>query len=116
MAKISRIDVNQPIKTTNAVKTGKRIGTLAGLIYSGAILFKNRQDIFVNSVKEGAELIGKNKYLALTAGVSALSVTGVTLISRTIGGLIGKIADHNKSTKMEKALDANRQEIGASPA
>ncbi len=102
------------IQPGHAKKTGKRIGTIGGLGVSGAYIFKNRKDIFVNAVgsameqleAQGIKSISKNKALLMAGGIAAAAVGLTALVGRAIGGTIGKMIDKHNAKKAAKLAQA----------
>ncbi len=96
MAKISKIDANQPVKKISAAQTGKKIGIAAGMAGIGTILFN---DVYVNQIgAKEAKALGKSKTIGIAAGI-ALFITSLPVICGTIGKLIGKFIDAPKEDK-----------------
>ena len=86
-------------KTTTATKIGGTVGLGVGTAY----LIKNKQDIFVNTMKASTEKFGSKKF----GIIGAVFASGITLLASTglgvgIANFASKVSDAIKLKKMEK--------------
>ena len=98
-------------KDTDAYKA-TQVGKVAGLGVATAHLIKNKEDIFVNTIKSSAEQFGSKKYgiagAVIAASVSLIVGTG---LGAAIGKLVGTISDNIKFKKAIDNLDKSAPKI-----
>ena len=91
------------LSTTTATQNGKKIGTAIGLGTGAAYIMKNGKDLFLQSGKEAAEVLGnKNKGIAIAVAVSTGIIAGLGIVGRLVGSVIGKVIDKKNSTQQTK--------------
>lgn len=96
---VSSVNVNQVNSTQKAAKLGSTVGVGVGAAY----LIKNRQDIFVNTIKQSVKEYGSKKNGIIGCAVAgAATLLATTGIGAAVGGVIGKIVDTVNSKKAEK--------------
>ena len=94
---VSSVNVGQ----TNA-KKGAEIGAAVGIGAGTAYLVKNRQDIFVNTLKSSVEQYGSKKNGIIGCAVAgAATLLATTGVGAAVGSVIGKVADAIKFNKMQ---------------
>ena len=92
-------------KDTDAYKA-TQVGKIAGFGVATAHLIKNKEDIFVNTLKASVEQYGSKKNgiigVSIAAGFALLAGTG---IGAAIGKFIGTISDNIKFKKALKNVE-----------
>ena len=97
----------QPVKEKSSIQKGKNVGTVAGLAYGVIHSIKNKEDIFIERAKQGAEVLGSyKKGMAIAIGTRLIIVAGIVAACRIVGSVIGKVID-NKKQKMTKQVFAD---------
>ena len=89
-------------KETDSYK-GTALGSVAGTGVGAAYLLKNKEDIFVQRVKESLTNYQTKKYGIIAGAIAAVTTLFVTIgVGATFGKLVGSISD---KIKFKKALE-----------
>ena len=93
------LSINRDTDTYKATQVGK----VAGVGIGSAYLLKNKEDIFVNTIKTSVQQFGSKKFgiigATLAGVITLLATTGVGAVT---GKLIGTVID---KIKFKKSLD-----------